>query len=347
MRTYERQYVFIYMKPTGTTTTTTCPFCTYKKKHSFIPIIIILILLPLFLIIIMHAVLWSNIGHFGVNGSSLSDDDRWVGFVTRKQFGNQLWEIASTHGIAKSRNSRWCLIDYDGAFGSKYAEYLQWTVQPPETCPGLIWLTHVFYYTPMLTAIGDDGKYATYSERFIKSNSNRIRVDSYLQSFKYFDKLHPVPFILKATQIAQTWVKMRNINTAIHVRRGDKVGDNSNVVPPLSYFTLAISTLNELFPLHGREFVVVTDDITWVGQNEPLKNMNILKSDDLGFDMAVISACQHKILSIGTFGWWGAFLNDTGNNSTSAVIYPTIQMQGSLKDGFNNDDYFPAHWTGI
>ena len=312
--------------------------------------------------IAVNVVLWVNhqnnnntTGHFSVNSDS--QGKKWVGFVTRHQFGNQLWELASTHGIAKSRQSGWCMIDDSGAFGSKYAAYLQWTTSPPETCPGWIWITDHFWYTPSLTPIGDDGKYATYNEKFVKSNAQRIRVDSCLQSFKYFNKLHPIPFSLRATRAAQEWVKIRGINTAIHIRRGDKVNDNANIVPPLLYFTLAIQTLNRLFPVQSsssssrRGFVVVTDDIAWVSsssQNQLLfANMSILSSVNLGFDMAVISACQHKILSIGTFGWWGAFLGDSGDNLTSAVIYPNLQMEGNAKDGFNNEDYFPPHWTGI
>jgi galactoside 2-L-fucosyltransferase 1/2 len=334
-----------------------------KTKNKFIAsllllCIIISIITVIFIIIhMLLMVAWvnnnNNTGHFSVNSGQSSSDNKWVGFVTRHQFGNQLWELASTHGIAKSRQSGWCMIDDSGAFGSKYAAYLQWTTPPPEKCPGWIWITNHFWYTSLFTPIGDDGKYATYSERFVNSNSQRIRVDSCLQSFKYFDKLHPVPFRLRATHIAQEWVKTRKINTAIHVRRGDKVNDNANVVPPLLYFTLAIRTLNQLFPVRNNEsrgFVVVTDDVTWVGQSELFANMSILSSVNLGFDMAVISACQHKILSIGTFGWWGAFLGDNNNNNnnhTSAVIYPNLQMEGSAKDGFNNEDYFPSHWTGI
>jgi galactoside 2-L-fucosyltransferase 1/2 len=76
--------------------------------------------------------------------------------------------------------------------------------------------------------------------------------------------------------------------------------------------------------------------------------MHVLSSrDDPAFDMAVISQCKHKIISIGTFGWWGAFLADTGGNRSSAVIYPVPQMPRKLEAGFNNEDYFPPHWTSI
>ena len=288
--------------------------------------------------------------------SNEEEQDRWVGFVTQGQLGNQLWELASTYGIARRRKARWCVMAENEGF-RQYMEHMEWTsVAPPESCPGITWINPLFWYTPSLTPINDDGKYAVYYEKFLLSKWPRIRIDSNLQSFKYFDEINPIPFRLTATSEAIAWVKQRNITAAIHIRRGDKMSCRSDVVPPIDYFRLAIHTLNLLFPPPhphdengaARVFVVVTDDPLWVKQHPSLfKGMHILSSQRPDFDMAVIAACQHKILSIGTFGWWGAFLSDSGNNQTSAVIYPTVQMVGAGAAGFNNSDYFPQHWTGI
>ncbi len=123
------------------------------------------------------------------------------------------------------------------------------------------------------------------------------------------------------------WVNERGITAAIHIRRGDKVYDLGYVVPPLHYFQLAISRLHSLFPEQGQCFVMSSDDSGWVRASPLFAGMEVLSSEDPSFDMAVISECQHKILSIGTFGWWGAFLNNRGDNQTSAVIYPLPQME--------------------
>lgn len=286
--------------------------------------------------------------------SNEEEQDKWVGVVTQGQLGNQLWEMASTYGIARRRKARWCVMADNERFG-QYMAHIEWTVvTPPETCPGIIWINSLFWYTPMLTPMKDEGKYAFYDDRFLLSKWPRIRIDALLQSYKYFDETNPIPFRLKATSEAIAWVKQRNITAAIHIRRGDKVGDGSNAVPPLSYFRIAIRQLKIMFPPHHHEkrtrrvFVVVTDDPPWVKQHPSLfKGMYIMSSQRPDFDMAVIAACQHKILSVGTFGWWGAFLSDSGNNQTSAVIYPTVQMVGVGAAGFNNSDYFPQHWTGI
>jgi galactoside 2-L-fucosyltransferase 1/2 len=224
--------------------------------------------------------------------------------------------------------------------------YIEFKINAPETCPGIRINFWGFKYASLFTTIGDDGKYAAYNEKFLLSELPRIRIDSCLQSYKYFDRKIPIPFRLLATQRARLWIHERNITAAIHVRRGDKVGDGLNVVPPESYFKLAIKKLADLFPSKSRNFVVVTDDPKWVQGQTVFREMHILSSDRPDFDMAVISASRHKILSIGTFGWWGAYLSDKGHNKTSAVVYPTLQMMNSSEQ-FVDTDYFPQHWTGI
>lgn len=275
--------------------------------------------------------------------------DRWVALVAQSQFGNQLWDIASAYGIAQARGARFCLVIGPDNRYVKYSHYIEWTIEPPSDCPGFVLVPPFFWVMPLFTPINNAGLYATYNEFVIKSPAPRIRVDGNLQSFRYFDRVHPIPFRLRMTRLARRWVAERNLTAAIHVRRGDKVWDYGNVVPPVHYFRLAIALLNTLAPPRQKphRFVVATDDPGWVKAQPVFSGMLVLNSEDLSFDMAVISECQHKILSIGTFGWWGAYLNDPGNNATNTVIYPLPQMESRLAWGFNNSDYFPSHWTSI
>lgn len=274
-----------------------------------------------------------------------NSEEQWVAAVLSCQLGNQLWIIASSYGIAMVRKARWCIVDGEARF---YQHGLEWTVKPPETCPGLILgipTVRISWYLSSFVRV-DGGGYATYSEEFAKALQPRIDVRNFLQSFKYFDKTTPIPFRLKATPQALAWVSMRHITTAIHVRRGDKMSDIGNVVPSLSYFHQALHMLHFLFP-DPHVFVVVTDDPSWVKEQVLFEGMHLLHSDDPLFDMAVISQCRHKIISIGTFGWWGAFLTDNGSNLSNTVIYPVPQMEGSHAGGMTYADYFPCHWTAI
>ena len=273
--------------------------------------------------------------------------DRWVGFVPDGQLGNHLFELASVFGIARARNSSWCVMDLSNRY-HEYSRHLRWIADPPrDGCPGLIRVNSHFRFTPLFMPVGDDGLYAGYHSGYELSQWPRIRVEGCVQSFRYFDPAIPIPFMLAAAPRARTWVRTGGLTAAIHVRRGDKLTDDGNVVPPLSYFQLAVAELRRRF--HGRQaFVVVTDDPGWVREHSFFRRMHVLSSSDPAFDMAVISECRHKILSIGTFGWWGAFLGGGGrHNASVAVIYPVLQMEGRLAEGFRREDYFPQHWIGI
>ena len=301
------------------------------------------------MLLLAYIVLIACLGMFltGFEGAPEEGSSRWVGLVAVSQLGNQLWSIASAHGIAKARNARLCIVSGPDNRFVAYSQYIEWLVDPPPACPGFVFITWGLWITSVFTPVGDDGRFAAYSSNYILSPAPRIRVDGCLQSFRYFDADMPVPFRLLKAKVARQWVLDREITAAVHIRRGDKVWDLGNVVPPVHYFRLAIAKLHSLFPKQQQRFVVASDDPGWVLAQPLFDGMEVLSSDDPTFDMAVISECQHKIISIGTFGWWGAFLNDRGVNGTSAVIYPLPQMEYMKSWGFNNSDYFPPHWISI
>jgi hypothetical protein len=272
-------------------------------------------------------------------------NDRWVAVTPFAQLGNQLWMIASSRGIANARNAHWCM-----EFGQRYVDSIEWVVPAPSSCPGLFLRTPLYmtgwYITSMFKTVGSNDDYARYSRVYYDAKYPRIHAFGCMQSYKYFDPKVPVPFRLRTRKAALEWVTKHNITTAIHIRRGDKLWHTGNVVPPLEYYKQAIALLQRIRP-GEHVFAVLSDDLEWVKHHEIFKGAHHLQSADPAFDMAVISQCKHKILSIGTFGWWGAYLEDTGDNLTQSVIYPVPQMEGALEQGFNNEDYFPPHWISL
>jgi galactoside 2-L-fucosyltransferase 1/2 len=210
------------------------------------------------------------------------------------------------------------------------------------------------YHLSRFKVVGqpDTLHYARYRpDVYVDAPAPNILAQGCLQSWRYLDPVTPIPFRLKAMDAAGEWVAARGLTAAIHVRRGDKVvgDDNNNVPPPLRYYRMAMAELQRQFPSPAAQrYVVVTDDPEWVrAQPFFIAHTHALLSrrEDPAFDMAVIARCRHKILSIGTFGWWGAFFTDPGHNRTQAVLYPTPQMRDAA--GFGNADYFPPHWTAL
>lgn len=120
-----------------------------------------------------------------------------------------------------------------------------------------------------------------------------------------------------------TWV-------GVHNRRGD-YGHHLQALYNLpllteEYFQDAMKYFrdkyNKLFD-HLVMFVVVTDDMNWARHHLAgpdvvfLGNSKVLAKDtshplavgrDIGEDLAMLAACNHSILSYGTFGQWGALL---------------------------------------
>ena len=52
-------------------------------------------------------------------------------------------------------------------------------------------------------------------------------------------------------------------------------------------------------------------------------------------DFAALVSCNNFILSVGTFGWWGAMLSQ---NIKKIVVYPKV-----YKD-FIKEDFYPKEW---
>ena len=55
--------------------------------------------------------------------------------------------------------------------------------------------------------------------------------------------------------------------------------------------------------------------------------------------MAILSSCKHMIMSLGTFGWWAAYLR----MFEGETFYYATPFERSL----NYYEHFPTHWTPV
>jgi len=60
-------------------------------------------------------------------------------------------------------------------------------------------------------------------------------------------------------------------------------------------------------------------------------------------DLAILSSCDHTIMSVGTFGWWAGYL------AGGIVVYYRNfpRKDGNLMPHFSREDFFPPEWVGI
>ena len=92
-------------------------------------------------------------------------------------------------------------------------------------------------------------------------------------------------------------------------------------------------------------FIVESDDVQWSRTHVAHGGLGVVHATSgLAYlDLAILSACNHSIISVGSFGWWGAYL--AGGDT---VYYRKFPKQGSKLDkSFKLDDYYPPDWVGM
>jgi len=218
--------------------------------------------------------------------------------------------------------------------------------------------------------------YGVYLER--KSNAfdsralslnfmRNIILDGYYQSWRYFD--HVRSDIRKQFQFRSSTVATVNsflsdaakllpqdsddphIFVGIHVRRGDLL-DFYNIkagytVADASYFSRSLQYFSKKF--HRIVFVVCSDDMVWSTSNiqSTLSNAVVVfsKFSSLSpeLDLALLSHCNHTIITVGSFGWWAAWL--AGGETIYFRDFP--RLGSSLRESFRMNDYYLPQWIAM
>ncbi|XP_041378212.1 galactoside alpha-(1,2)-fucosyltransferase 2-like [Gigantopelta aegis] len=205
-------------------------------------------------------------------------------------------------------------------------------------------------------------KCSRYDKMFLEMPRNRnYTIDNLLQSWKYFSHVesnirHQLRFKDHIKSVAEK--RIREIREkyqsksqgeitliGVHIRRGDKDSElarkTGNYVAPPEYIKNAMAYFVSRFS--NCVFVVCSDTMTWVEKhvktNTGMELISERNSPEV--DMAILSLCNHTIMTVGTFGWWGGYL------AGGTVLYyknPYDEKDQFWSKVFNKADYFPPHW---
>lgn len=129
----------------------------------------------------------------------------------------------------------------------------------------------------------------------------------------------------------------------IHVRRGDLNVDSLRRVVSLMADRDYIERTKRIFINKYKrvQFRVVSDDKGWCRRN--LKDVIISSITDPRDKMALMNLNDHVIITVCTFGWWGAWLSGGTN-----VYSKSFAKAGSpLVSEINIEDYMPSSWIGL
>ncbi|KAK6167750.1 hypothetical protein SNE40_021711 [Patella caerulea] len=227
--------------------------------------------------------------------------------------GNLLYKFASAYAIARENNMELVSVKDEGL--SAALEY------PPEMLQDNGYCGHL----PVLK----ENKCCSYDPKFLNINRS-VNVDGYLQSWIYFQKYSDdlrQLIIFKEDQVEQAkklldeelgrrydqTSKLFRTLVGMHIRRGNKLEayyvKYGYKVAPAHYIVRAMKYFSDRF--QNLTFVVVTEDQKWAMDNIPENNDVIfMKKNDAVVDMIILTLMNHTIMTVGTFGWWAAWLTD-------------------------------------
>ena len=157
-------------------------------------------------------------------------------------------------------------------------------------------------------------------------------------------------FLREAKRQHEQSLQVTPLLIGVHVRRGDilnarfaSLGYNT---PNATYYKHAMTYFQQKFMNQSLLFIAVSNDVPWVEKNLTAKfpefHINtVLAGHTAELGMAILSRCNHVIMSVGTFSWWSAWL---ANGVT--IYYDLWPTAGSwLETQVTTKDYFPSHWV--
>ena len=141
----------------------------------------------------------------------------------------------------------------------------------------------------------------------------------------------------------------RHTLVGVHIRRGDMATEHFShygyTTAGADYLEKAMAHFEHRYS--NIVYIVCSDDINWCERNMNVSTRDVYFSQGHGelVDLGLLARCDHSIMTVGTFGWWAAFL--AGGEVTYYKRYPA--RGSSLQRAFSKDksDYFLPHWTGI
>jgi hypothetical protein len=206
--------------------------------------------------------------------------------------------------------------------------------------------------------IGKVYKEKTWSYSNIPKMNHSIAFKGYYQSEEYFsDFRNEILSMFKFPESVNAFIEQKkkhyNINddstiVAVHVRRGDYLKlKHIHYVLPLRYFIKAQEKIINELGFRPR-FMYVSNDIDWVKENFEINSDDIILEGNKDYeDLALMSCCNHFIISNSSFSWWAAYLGYYNNlqnkNYKSIVIAPDIWFNyAGPKNWFS---IYPSEWV--
>lgn len=196
---------------------------------------------------------------------------------------------------------------------------------------------------------------------------NGSDVEAYLQNYLYFKDYEDVirqELSPDKDVTLRVEEKLREYQghelVSIHIRRPDLPGrkdckelygnDEGSINKNARYYKYLEKALDKLSDVGNKKFLVFTGgarsgkrahDIEWCKKNINLPNVSVVEGLTDLEDLILMSRCDHSVMNLTTFGWWGSYL---GYEKGKRVIAPRCPVYGAKH---YYEGYYPEDWILI
>lgn len=302
---------------------------------------ILLIFIYFFLGNFSHDFVWLSPIHFDhLYGSRENRSNKSCMIILRERsgrLGNRLFMFSTAIGLTLTHS---CYLKISRDIIDELQQTFDLNLSSITFNPSNISLT---------TAIHPIYNHCTYfSDLFSSNTSQQIELTGYWQVHKYFvDYSH---FIRQQLRFKQSILhRVRTFfmtlpkkakRIGIHIRRGDflharTVSSDHFILNATNYFTKKYRSV---------VFIIVSDDRPYCKKTFGQRPNVIFtpSSFDASTDLATLTQCDHLIITVGTFGWWGAFLLQ---NRFGEVITDAKDDLSPIDVQCTRDVYFPSSFS--
>ncbi|XP_071153259.1 galactoside alpha-(1,2)-fucosyltransferase 2-like [Mytilus edulis] len=263
--------------------------------------------------------------------------------VFEQRLGKNIFQFASTFGIAKSKNMTIILNKND-----RINRIFKLTIEVRKDTS----VCNSF-------KVRNERLSATHDKNLTNFNQKEsFRLRHYLQSWKYF-----FPFIKELKEqltfraeivnnvrenIVKILHKYNNVSSynttlvGVHIRRGKLAYNRQgfNVASP-EYLIRAVNYFKDRYK--NIIFIVASNEMPWAKKYMPSDISVEFIQNKAEVDMATLASCNHTIITVGSFGWWSGWL---AGGEVTYFKWPAKQGSG-LEKRMNYTDYFYPGWIGL
>lgn len=248
------------------------------------------------------------------------------------RLGNQLFQYAALRKLYP--NCRIVLFGF-GALKQGFESVEALVFEEGQLSRWLVFvLKRTLFGLAKFRIIGTIQEFSEDSNFFVKKFEGVFSIyllkSSFFQHQEILDNISPALTLSRVNCCkASCWlkhklVKLKNQNLIfMHVRRGDYVAWPSHEFPAVlekQWYCRALEVMRER--VNNPIFILLTDDSYYAKDCFGDQPDILISENDQLVDFALMSLCQHGILSASSFAWWGAFYARSNINDGAIFLAP-------------------------